>query len=202
MRFGTIGAGAVALAFARQALAAGHEVVLSSRRGPESLIGKVAELGHRASAATVEAAASLDYVLLAIPWPNIEDALRGLPAWNDRVLIDATNPFSEYSPNLVLADLGGKGASEIVAGLTPGARVVKAFNSIVIDRFNEGPAKNGGRRVIFVSGDDPEAKEFIQGLLKSFGFEPIDLGGLVTGGRLQQAGGPLAGHDLVDFGYH
>ena len=39
-------------------------------------------------------------------------------------------------------------------------------------------------------------------LIKSFGFEPIDLGGLVTGGRLQQAGGPLAGRDLVDFGYH
>ena len=91
MKFGTIGAGAVALAFAREALAAGHEVVLSSRRGPESLTGKIAELGHGASAATVEAAASLDYVLLAVPWPNVEDALQGLPAWNGRVLIDATN---------------------------------------------------------------------------------------------------------------
>ena len=202
MKFGTIGAGAVALAFAREALAARHEVVLSSRRGPESLAGKIAELGHGASAATVAAAASLDYVLLAVPWPNVEDALRGLPAWNGRVLIDATNPFSEYSPDLVLADLGGKGASEIVAGLAPGARVVKSFNSIVIARFNEGPAKSGGRRVIFVSGDDPEPKGFIKELIKSFGFEPIDLGGLVTGGRLQEAGGPLAGHDLVDFGYH
>ena len=202
MRFGTIGAGAVALGFAREALAAGHEIVLSSQRGPKSLADKVAELGHGASAATVEAAASLDYVLLAVPWPNVEDALRGLPAWNGRVLIDATNPFSEHSPNLKLADLAGKGASEIVAGMAPGARVVKAFNSIVMARFNEGPAKNGGRRVIFVSGDDPEPKEFIQGLIKSFGFEPIDLGNLVTGGRLQQAGGPLAGHDLVDFGYH
>ena len=91
MKFGTIGAGAVALAFARETMAAGHEVVLSSRRGPESLAGKIAELGHGASAATVEAAASLDYVLLAIPWTNVEDALRGLPAWNGRVLIDATN---------------------------------------------------------------------------------------------------------------
>ena len=101
-----------------------------------------------------------------------------------------------------MTDLRGEGASEIVAGLAPGARVVKAFNSIVIERFNEGPAKNGGRRVIFVSGDDAEPKELIKGLIKSFGFEPVDLGGLVTGGRLQQAGGPLAGHDLVDFGYH
>jgi predicted dinucleotide-binding enzyme len=202
MKFGTIGAGAVALAFARQALAAGHEVVLSSRRGPDSLTDEVVALGRGASAATVEAAASPDYVLLAVPWPNVEDALRGLPAWNGRVLIDATNPFSEYSPNLVLADLAGEGASEIVAGLAPGARIVKAFNSIIIERFNEGPANNGGRRVIFVSGDDPESKQFVKGLIQDFGFAPIDLGNLLTGGRLQQAGGPLAGHDLVEYGYH
>src|SRR5579872_607253 len=156
MKFGTIGAGTVALAFAREALAKGHEVVLSSRRGPDSLASKVATLGRSASAATVEQAASLDYVLLAVPWRNVEAALQGLPAWNGRVLIDATNPFIETSPRLVLADLGGKGASEVVAALAPGARIVKAFNSIVIERFNEGPIKNGGRRVIFVSGDDLE----------------------------------------------
>src|SRR5260221_8750678 len=126
MKFGTIGAGTVALAFAREALATGHQMVLSSRRGPESLASKVTELGRGAFTATVEEAASLDYVLLAVPWPNVEDALRGLPAWNGRVLIDATNPFIEYSPKLVLADLGGKGASEVVAGLAPGARVGKA----------------------------------------------------------------------------
>lgn len=202
MKFGTIGAGEVALAFARKVLAIGHEVAMSNRRGPEALTGKVAELGSGASAVTVQQAASMHYVLLAVPWPNVEDSLRGLPAWNGRVLIDATNPFVEYSPELVLADLGGKGASEIVAGLAPGARVVKAFNSIVMERFNEGPIKNGGRRVIFVSGDQPEPIEFVKTLIESFGFLPVYLGDLTTGGRLQQAGGPLAGRDLVDFGSH
>src|SRR5438309_31431 len=141
MKFGTIGAGAVALAFGREALARGHEVVLSSRRGPDAIVDKVAELGRGASAASVEEAASLDYVLLAVPWRNVEAALKSLPAWNDRVLIDATNLFVETSPKLVLADLGGKGASEVVAALAPGARIVKAFNSIVTDRLNEGPVK-------------------------------------------------------------
>ena len=202
MRFGTIGAGAVALGFAREALRAGHQVVLSNRRGPDSLADVVAELGNGASAATAAEAASLDYVLLAVPWPNVEGALRGLPAWNGRVLIDATNPFSAYIPELELADLGDKGASEMVAALAPGARVVKAFNSIVIERFNQGPAKDGGRRVIFVSGDHAEPIEFVKNLIASFGFAPIHLGGLVVGGRMQQAGGPLAGRDLVDFGYH
>ena len=200
MKFGTIGAGTVALAFAREALATGHEVVLSSRRGPDALAGKVAKLGRGASAATVEEAASLDYVLLAVPWPNVEGALQGLPAWNGRVLIDATNPFIETSPQLVLADLGGKGASEVVAALAPGARIVKAFNSIVTARFNEGPIKNGGRRVIFFSGDYSEPNDFVKSVIESFGFAPIYLGDLATGGRLQQAGGPLAGRDIVDFG--
>ena len=62
MKFGTIGAGAVALAFAREALARAHEVVLSGRRGGDALAHKVAELGHSASATSVEEAASLDYV--------------------------------------------------------------------------------------------------------------------------------------------
>src|ERR1700745_1848067 len=117
MKFGTIGAGTVALAFAREALARGHEVVLSSRRGPNALADKIADLGRGASAASVEDAASLEYVLLAVPWRNVESALKRLPAWNGRVLIDATNPFVETSPKLVLADLCGILASEFVLGL-------------------------------------------------------------------------------------
>jgi 8-hydroxy-5-deazaflavin:NADPH oxidoreductase len=73
------------------------------------------ELRDGAPAAPVEEAASLDYVFLAVPWPNVEDALRGLLPWHGWVLIDATNPFNEYSPQLVPADLGDRGASEVVA---------------------------------------------------------------------------------------
>src|SRR5256885_11738510 len=131
MKFGTIGAGAVALAFAREALARGHEVVLSSRRGPDALADKVAELGRGASAASVDEAASLEYVLLAVPWRNVESALKGLPAWNGRVLIDATNPFVQPSPKLVLADLRGKRASEAVARLAPATPFFKGCSPIV-----------------------------------------------------------------------
>src|SRR5256885_16464583 len=114
--------------------------------------------------------------------------------------MDATNPFIQYSPRLVLADLGAKGGSEVVAALAPGARVVKAFNSIVTARFNEGPIKNGGRRVIFVSGDHPEPTEFVKSVIESFGFVPVYLGGLATGGRLSQEGGRLRGLHRGDFG--
>jgi hypothetical protein len=79
-------------------------------------------------------------------------------------------------------------------------RVEHACLVIVTARFNEGPIKNGGRRVIFVSGDHPEPTDFVKSVIESFGFVAVYLGGLLTGGRLQQAGGPLAGRDLVDFG--
>jgi len=122
--------------------------------------------------------------------------LQGLPGWSGRVLIDATNPFVETSPRLILADLGGIGASEIVARFAPGARIVKAFSSIRMAHFNQGPVTGQGKRVIFVSGDDQASKRAVKDLIESFGFAAIDLGGLVTGGRIQQAGGPLAGLDL------
>ena len=83
-----------------------------------------------------------------------------------------------------------------MASFAPGARIVKAFNSIRMARFNEGPVKGQGRRVIFVSGDNEDSKRVVKDLIESFGFAAFDLGSLVTGGRIQQAGGPLAGLDL------
>jgi 8-hydroxy-5-deazaflavin:NADPH oxidoreductase len=145
----------------------------------------------------VAEAASAELVLLAVPWLQVEAALTGLPSWNGRILVDATNPFVATAPKLVLAELGDTGASEIVARLAPGARLVKAFNSIRMVHYDVGPRVGAARRVLFVSGDDPEAKSQVAGLIESFGFAAIDLGDLVAGGRLQQAGGPLAGHDLL-----
>jgi 8-hydroxy-5-deazaflavin:NADPH oxidoreductase len=197
MKMGFIGAGAVAQSLARSAIQAGHEVVLSARRGPHALREMVGELGPKASADTVEEVARLDLVVLAVPWLQILLALEGLPDWAGRILVDTTNPFTQVEPQLVLADLGGKGASEIVAAHAPGARVVKAFNAIRMEHYDNGPKFHEGKRVIFISGDDEHAKAVVSGLVKEFGYASFDLGSLVSGGRLQQAGGPIAGHDWV-----
>lgn len=142
MKIGTIGAGTVALAFARQALAAGHQVVLSNSRGPASLQPLVAELGRGASTGTREEAASAEMVLLAVPWPLIPQALAGLPAWDGRILIDATNQFTSLTP-AVVADLGNTTGSEFVARLAPGARVVKALNTLFAEYINTPGARRG-----------------------------------------------------------
>ncbi|MFJ4602340.1 NADPH-dependent F420 reductase [Streptomyces griseoluteus] len=195
MKIGFIGSGSVALAFARQALAAGHEVVLSNSRGPESLIPLVAELGPRATAGTREEAASAEIVMLAVPWPSVPEALKDLPPWNDRILVDATNVFESLDP-VVVADLGCRTGSEIVANLAPGARVVKAFNSLYAE-YIASPVREGGRVVLFYAGDDAAAKGQVAKIAESFGFAPLDVGGLRPGGVLMQLGGPLSGQHLL-----
>ncbi|KAA0998087.1 NADP oxidoreductase [Paraburkholderia panacisoli] len=197
MKIGFIGAGVVAQSIARSAIQAGHEVVLSARRGPQALSGIVAGLGPNASADTVQEVARLELVMLAVPWLQVSSALEGLTNWAGRILVDTTNPFTQYEPQLILANLGDKGASEIVAAHAPGARVVKAFNAIRMEHYDKGPKFHDGKRVIFVSGDDKDAKAVVIGLVNDFGYAPVDLGGLVSGGRMQQAGGPIAGHDWV-----
>jgi predicted dinucleotide-binding enzyme len=196
MQVGLIGAGRVAQAFARHLIATGHEVLLSNSKGPESLHEVVARLGSKARAVTSFEAASAEMVMLGVPWLKLAEALHGLPAWGNRILIDATNQFVTATE---LADLHGRVSSEIVSALAPGARVVKALNNLFVERFDDGPGVAGGQRITFVSGNDADANEQVGTLLRGFGFAVINLGSLHVGGLMQQAGGPLAGLDLVKF---
>ena len=197
MKIGMIGAGAVSKAVATYALGLGHEVIFTNSSGGVRLDDIARGLGDRASAGTLNDVAEADIILLAVPWLAIEDALPASIDWTGRVLIDATNPFIAFDPKLVLADLGEKSASELVAGLVPGAHVIKAFNSVYMERFEAGPQVGDARRVLFVSGDDAGAKKTVSDLIQSFGFAVIDLGSLAAGGRMQQAGGPLGGPDIL-----
>jgi predicted dinucleotide-binding enzyme len=78
--------------------------------------------------------------------------------------------------------------------------VVKAFNHMIVPNLEAKPVVNGARRVAFVSADDENAKKHIEALLETFGYSVIDLGDLRDGGLIQQAGGPLAGHDFLEQG--
>lgn len=105
-------------------------------------------------------------------------------------MIDPTNGFDP-------SDLGDRTSNEIVADLVAPARVVKAGNTLGAPVLGLDPDQAGGQRVIFVSGDDEQAKAAVAGLFGDGGFFVIDLGGLRAGGRMQQFRGPLAGHNLV-----
>jgi predicted dinucleotide-binding enzyme len=191
---GIIGAGKLGQALARTARRADRPVVIANSRGPESLTSVVDALGAGITAGTTEDAARCSIVALAVPWASVHDALAGLP-WSGEIVIDATNAV--LIPSLEPLPLDGLTSSEIVAQLVPGARVVKAANTLGSDVLGADPHDAGGRRVMFLSGDDADAKRAVGELFDAAGFFPIDVGDLVTGGGMQQAGGPLAGHNLV-----
>src|SRR5258707_15190096 len=193
MEIGTIGAGAFSQAFAKRALKAGHKVKLSNQRGPDSLEPIVHRLGPGATAASKEAAAACEMVLLAVPWDNVRETLASLPKWNNQILIDGTNPFHGKAGDFTPADVGNLSTSQLFAALAPGARVVKAFNHMVVSNLEAEPVVNGARRVAFISADDDGAKKRVQTLLENCDYSVVDLGDLRDGGLTQQAGGPLAG---------
>ena len=200
MEIGTIGAGAFAQAFAKQALKAGHKVKLSNSRGPDSLREIVSRLGPRAIAATKNEAAACEMVLLAVPWDNVPETLANLPRWKNQILIDGTNPFHGKAGKFTLAEVGNLSTSQFIAALAPGARVVKALNTMIVPNLEAEPIVNGARRVAFISADDDGAKKQVETLLAGFGYSVIDLGNLRDGGLIQQAGGPLAGRNLLEEG--
>lgn len=196
MKVGIIGAGGIAQAIAKQALRAGYEVVLSNSRGPDSLKAVVHSLGKGASAGTKQEAASQEIVFVSVPWPNLKDALKDLPPWDGRVVVDTNNPIS--APDFKIANLGGRTSSEVVRDLVPGASLVKAMNTLPPETLELNANQEDGRRVIFISGDDLRSKKKVGEVFERMGFAPIDLGGLASGGILYQfPGGPLAAQNLI-----
>jgi 8-hydroxy-5-deazaflavin:NADPH oxidoreductase len=188
-----LGAGRMGQTLARCLVDAGYDVRLANSRGPESLGEIVAGLGpHAAAVAARDIAAGADIVVLATRWEQLPDAVAAVPSWAGTVVVDTTNPRFGPGPDDVY-DTGALSSSEVVAGLVPGAHVVKAFNhqpipSLATDLGTE-------HNALFLSGDDPQAKAVVAAMMRAIGGAPMDLGGLRDGGLLQASGGgPLAGH--------
>jgi 8-hydroxy-5-deazaflavin:NADPH oxidoreductase len=172
VRIGVIGAGRIGGGAARLLARAGHEVLLSFSRDPERLRAQAEEVGAKAGT-PAEAAAFGDVVILAVPWPAIDEAIEQAGSLDGKVVIDTTNPY-------------GRGGWEIPEGRTstqvnqerlPGARVVKSFNTLTAGFQQEAAGRTGAERVaMFLAGDDAEAKTLVAGLIEDAGFDPVDLG--------------------------
>ena len=188
-RVGIVGAGRLGQAMARTARRAGRDVVIANSRGPESLGSVVSALGEGVTPGTANEAAAGGVVVLAVPWGRVPEAIDDVQ-WNGQIVIDATNDWAAD-------DLQGRTSSELVADLVAGARVVKAANTLGAEVLAADPYEAGGRRVIFVSGDDADAKAEVVALFEDAGFAAIDLGDLATGGAMQQIHHPLAGVNLI-----
>ncbi|WP_067509503.1 NADPH-dependent F420 reductase [Actinoplanes sp. TFC3] len=181
---GFIGSGRIGGALAQLAAAAGHDIVLSNSRGPQSLRETAARLGTRArTATTTEAAAAGDLVVVTIP----VRAYRQVPvaALHGRVVIDTLN----YDP-------ARQGAvPEIEAGDTPphlllqshlrDAYVVKAFSNVFFRHLPQLARTAGApdRSAVPIAGDSATAKAAVATLIDSLGFDAYDVGPLAESRR-------------------
>lgn len=192
MTYSIIGSGNVGTALARQFTRAGIPVSIANSRGAATLSTLVSELGDNVSAVALDDALLADVIILAVPFmahPAIAAAIKDRAG---KTIIDAMNTYG-VPPEL----LAGRASSEVVAAAFEGADVVKTLNQLPAKLLAADPAEAGGRRVMFVAGDDAIATAAVAELVARLGFAPLMLGKLKEGGVLLEKGGPLVLQNLI-----
>ncbi|NPD04821.1 NADPH-dependent F420 reductase [Nocardioides sp. zg-1308] len=183
---GLIGSGHIGSTVARLAVDAGHEVVLSNSRGPETLVDLVADLGDSARAATAaEAAEAGDVVVVTVPLK----AYRQVPVepLRGKVVIDTNNYYSQRDGHIAELDDDSTTSSELLQAHLPDSHVVKAFNNIAAAHLGslQRPSGDPERSALAIAGDDAAAKEAVVAFLDSIGYDAHDAGPLAEGWRYQ-----------------
>lgn len=178
MKIAFLGYGNVGAPLADHLAAAGHEVMLATEDpGSEKAKAALARNSGLRAAAPRAAVAAAEVVFLATPFAANEAALAGLRAeLEGKVLVDCTNPVGAGLTHGLKSERSG---SEMVQGLAPGARVVKAFTIYGFENFeNSAYPGYGVKPVMMFCGADAEAKKVVAGLIEQLGWEPLDVGGL------------------------
>ncbi len=195
LKIGIIGAGREGSALGALFIKAGHPVTFSSRH-PEDLKSLVAGLGPLARAGTVEEAITFgDVVLIVIPYAAMEQigkAHAGALA-KKALVIDVSNPIARRDGEAFVKSVNEQGGAGLVtAKFLPGAHLVRAFNAIGAGRLAELAHRAGEPVGVPIAGDDSQAIELAQRLIREIGFEPVLVGGLAMGRHLVP-GTPLGG---------
>ncbi|MFC6018023.1 NADPH-dependent F420 reductase [Plantactinospora solaniradicis] len=194
---GFIGSGNIGSTLARLAVGAGHDVVLSNSRSPETLHNLIAELGPRARAATTAEAATVgDIVVVAVPIR----AYRQVPAapLRGKVVIDTLNYDPARQGRVPEIEAGDTPAPLLLQSHLAGSSVVKAFSTVFFKHLaNLGrPAGAADRSAVPIAGDDPIAKKAVAALIDSLGYDTYDVGPLAESRRF--APGTPAQHAHLD----
>lgn len=196
MKIGIIGSGNIGGNIGKNLAKAGHEVMFSSRH-PEKLKAMSDEVG--AKVGTIEETAEFgEVILLAIPYGKVSDVAKQIGSLSDKILIDAGNPYPNRDGEMAqkVIDDPDQTATGYIASLFPGAKTVKAFNSVFYKVFAEQAFKEGDDRIaVQICSDDESAKETVKQLIEDMGFAPQDLGNL-SQGVLFEPDAPLYNQNL------
>jgi 8-hydroxy-5-deazaflavin:NADPH oxidoreductase len=176
MKIGIIGAGHIGGTLAKLWVAAGHEVLISSRH-PEELRPLAQSLGPKARVGTPrEAALFGDVVLVSVPYGALPQVGRDLKAeLAGKIVLDTGNPYPQRDGDMALeARRVGTGVASL--NYLPGVRLVRAFNAINSGDLASEAHRAGQLIAIPLAGDDPEALAVAQRLVRDAGFEPVVVG--------------------------
>ncbi len=192
-----IGVGNLGGAVARHLVNGGEEVVLAAK--DESRAQALADdLGPLAGAASVaDAIDAADAVVFALWLDSLRDVLPEQSQRLDgKIVIDPTNPIGFENGQMIRTLPDAQSASSVVRSLLPaGAHYVKAFGSLGATQWADAANRNP-RVVLFYATDDDAAAETAQRLIRTAGFEPMDVGGLADVGRMEGPSGDLQGRVL------
>jgi predicted dinucleotide-binding enzyme len=198
---GFIGTGHVGAQIARAVVAAGYDVIVSNARGPSSLGPLVGELAGRASAATVDGAASAaSLVVVAIPI----GAFASVPVapLAGKTVIVTSNYNRDREGAVPALDNGQTTVPGLLQARLPGAHVVRAFSHIdSAEITTDGrPSPTPHRRALAIAGDDPAAKKTVAAIYDAVGFDTLDLGGLDEAWRVDRGQPAFIAHqDLAEL---
>ena len=182
MRIAILGAGSVGRALAQRFTAARHSVVFGVRDPLATKHHDAKALGEFMK--NDRAVAEAEVVVVALPWPETEAALKALgPALDGKVIADATNPIRTDFTGLEFGQ--DDSAGERIQRLLPKARVVKAFNTTGAANMTD-PEYPQGRITMLLAGDDAAALETVRTLAIDAGFEPLAVGPLKLARQLEQ----------------
>ena len=202
MRIGIVGAGMIGSTLAKLWVDAGHEVRLASRH-PEGLQALVESLGKGVSAGTpLEAARFGEVVVLTVPLKAVRGLARELaPVLAGKVVLDTGNAYENRDGDAARqASRHPRGSAAWAAEMFPGARWVKAFNTVYFKTLESEARRHGDRVGIPLAGDDREAVEAAAGLARDAGFDPVIVGGLESGREFEPGTRPyntgMSGREL------
>jgi 8-hydroxy-5-deazaflavin:NADPH oxidoreductase len=178
LKIGIIGAGHIGGTLASLWVKAGHEVLVSSRH-PDQLKGLVSSLGPRARAGTPrEAALFGDVVVISVPYGALPQIGRDLRAeLSGKIVLDTGNPYPQRDGDMAV-EARRKGTGVSSAEFLPGVRLVRAFNAINSGDLASEAHRSSERIAIPLAGDDSQALEVAQRLVRDAGFEPVLVGPL------------------------